>query len=172
MNKNKEKQLENLKINNEQKIYDEIDKIKKNYNYNDLIIIYGDSQFIKKNNINNVIIYKELINKEGVYKLYENEMMKSNHKLLEIKLNDMKNEKTNIYLYIFGKLKMEIKEAIELYSIKELYIDSLKLPKLKSFVDESLFNFKIIEISSLESGDIAEQFIKDYNGIMGIKYYA
>ena len=172
LNNNKEKQLENLKINNEQKIYEEVDKIRKKYDYNDLIIIYGESQFIKSININNILIYKEIINRDGIYKLYEKEIMRNNHKLLEIKLNDMKNEKTNIDLYVFGKLKIEIKEAIELYSLKELYIDKIKLIKLKSIIDESLLNFKIIEINSLENGDLGEQFNKDYNGIMGIRYYA
>jgi hypothetical protein len=83
----------------------------------------------------------------------------------------MKNEKTNIDLYIFGKLKIEIKDAIESYSIKELYIEEKKLNKLKEFIDHTLLNFKIINIKSLENNDIADSFIKNYNGIMGIKYY-
>ena len=74
-------------------------------------------------------------------------------------------------MYIFGKLKFEIKEAIESYSIKELYIEDKKIEKLKSFIDETFLNFKIIPIKSLDDGDIAYNFIKNYNGIMGIKYY-
>jgi hypothetical protein len=97
--------------------------------------------------------------------------MKKNHLLLEKRLNDMKNEKTNIDLYIFGKLKIEIKESIENYLVKELYIDEKKLDKLKLLVDNSLLNFKIIPIKSLQNGDIADNFIRDYNGLMAIKYY-
>ena len=44
--------------------------------------------------------------------------MKKNHIELEKRLNDLQNSKTNIDLYIFGKLKIEIKDAIESYSIK------------------------------------------------------
>lgn len=173
LNKNKEKQLENTKISNEQKLLEEVGKIRKVYNYLDTIIIYGDSPLLKKEiEQNNVLIHKELINRSGVYKLYENENMKKNHILLEKKLLEMKNEKTNLDLYVFGKLKNEIKTEIELYSIKELYIERKKLEKLKTIVDESYLNFKIIEIASLENGDIADQFIKDYNGIMALKYYA
>ena len=46
-----------------------------------------------------------------------------------------------------------------------------KLEKLKQFIDESYLNFKIIPIQVIKEGDIASKFIKDYNGLMGIKYY-
>jgi hypothetical protein len=172
LNKNKEKELEKLKLNNENNIVESIDIIRRNYNYNDYIIIYGNNQILNKlNNIKNVVIKKELINREDVQILYENESMKKNIIELERRLNDIKNVNTNIDLYIFGKLKVEIKDAIEAYSIKELYIENKKLDKLKEFVDNDLLNFKIIPIKSLEIGDSADTFIKDYNGIMGIKYF-
>ena len=111
------------------------------------------------------------MNNNDLYNLYLDEIMKKNMIELEKRLNDLQNEKTNTDLYLFGKLKIEIKEAIESYSVKELYIEDRKLEKLKEFVDESFFNFKIIVIKSLESGDSADKFIKNYNGIMGIKYF-
>lgn len=171
LNKNKELEINKINISNEIKIVEEIENLRKTYK--DLIIIYGNSTFLNKlDNANkNIIIVKEYISKENIYHLYEIENMKKNHLLLEKRLNDMKNEKTNIDLYIFGKLKLEIKESIESYLIKELYIEDKKLEKLKTFIDESLLNFKIIIIKSLENGDIADNFIKDYNGIMAIKYY-
>jgi hypothetical protein len=90
---------------------------------------------------------------------------------LEKKLGDIKNPNTNIDLYIFGKIKYEIKEAVESYMVKELYIDNNKIEKLREIIPEEFLNFKIIPIKSLENCDIASLFIKDYNGIMGIKYY-
>ena len=173
MNKNKDKELENYKISNEQKIIEIIENIRKN-NYKDLIIIYGNSNFIMKidnYNIKNILILKDFLNKEELFNLYENELMKKNHLLLKEQLDKILNEKSNLDLFLFGKLKNEIKDAIESYSIKELYIDENKIYKLKSLVDESYFNFKIIPIRSLENSDIAFNFIKDYNGIMAIKYY-
>lgn len=101
----------------------------------------------------------------------DNENMKKNHQNLENRLIDLKNEKTNIDLYVFGKLKTDIKEHIESYLLKELYIEEKKLDKLKSFVDFEYLNFKIFPIKTLIKGDIGEIFIRDYNGIMGIKYY-
>jgi hypothetical protein len=178
-NKNKEKELENIKINNESAIIDSLHNIRKNYSYKDYIIIYGNSPYLNK--IDETIITKnksilknEHLNNEKLYETYENEIMKNNIIQLEKRLNDMKNDKTNLDLYLFGKLKFEIKDAIESYSIKELYIEDKKLEKLKTFVDESYFNFKIYPIKIIgcdESGILAQQFMKDYNGIMGIKYY-
>ena len=172
MNKNKEKELESKKIINEQKIIDEIENIRKKYNYKDNIIVYGSSPILNKiSGIKEIIIFNDFLNKEEVFNLYENEEMKKKHILLEKKINDLKNEKCNTDLYVFGKLKNEIKEAIETYMLKELYIEDKKFDKLKSFIDDTYLNFKIITIKSLETGDIGNIFIKDYNGIMGIKYY-
>ena len=171
-NKNKSKEIQNGKINNESNIISNIDLIRKTENYKDIIIIYGNSPFINKiGNIKNIIVKSEFLNNSDLYNIYLDELMKKNIIDLEKRLNDMNNEKTNLDLYLFGKLKIEIKDAIETYSIKELYIEDRKLEKLKEFIDESYFNFKIISIRSLESGDLAESFIKNYNGIMGIKYY-
>jgi hypothetical protein len=180
-NKNKEKEIENSKISNEDKITELVDNIRKNNNYKELIIIYGKSPIISKlenkteskseSKIKNTVLYNDFLNREALYNLYENEIMKKNHLLLKEKIESLNNEKTNVDLYIFGKLKFEIKDSIESYLIKELYIEDKKLDKLKTFVDESFFNFKIIPIKSLEDGDVAYNFIKDYNGIMGIKYY-
>ena len=165
INKNKEKELENFKINNEQKIYEEIEIIRKNNNYKDIIIIYGNSSLLTKidNNIKNIIIEKQNINREEIYNLYELEIIKNNNSQLEKRLLDLQNPNTNLDLYVFGKLKNEIKEVIEMYLLKELYIDNKKLEKLKKIIDNDFLNFKIIEIKSLKDGDIAYNFIKDYN---------
>lgn len=171
LNKNKEKELEKIKVNNESQLTEAIDKIRNIYNYSNYIVIHGNSNLIINFEKKNIIVRNELLNKDSIYNLYENEIIKKNNQELEKRLNDIKNEKTNLDLYIFGKLKVEIKEAIESYSIKELYIEEKKLEKLKTFIDNTLLNFKIITIKSLEGGDIADSFIKDYNGIMGIKYY-
>ena len=79
--------------------------------------------------------------------------------------------KKNIDLYVFGKLKFEIKDAMESYLLKELFIEDKKLENLKEFVSNEFFNFKIYPIKVLEVGDSAYNFINSYNGIMGIKYF-
>ena len=174
INKNKEKKIFDIKISSDAQIIENIEKIRKDYIYKDLIIIYGISAYLKSEyieKIKNTLIIKEILNRNVLYSYYEEELIKKNHIELEKRLNDLQNIKTNIDLYIFGKLKIEIKDAIESYSIKELYIEDRKLELLKKFIDNDLLNFKIYTIKSLKNGDIAEQFIKDYNGIMGIKYF-
>jgi hypothetical protein len=183
INKNKEKDIKKIKISKEDDVIEEFDKIRKENNYKDFIILNGNSQLLQKinsssnnntnniNNLKNIIIKKENYNREELFEIYENEKMKINHSLLQKRLDDLQNEKTNIDLYIFGKLKFEIKDAIEYYLIKELYIEEKKLEKLRTFINDSFFNFNIITIRKLESGDIADRFINDYNGIMGIKYF-
>ena len=168
MNKNKEIEIENSKVNNENELLLNIDKIRNFYNYKDLIIINGICNLKLDLDISNVLnVSKIQISMNvNIYELYENNIIEKNNILLEKRLNDLKNEKTNIDLYVFGRLKFEIKEAIETYSLKELYIQDIKLEKLKTFIDESYLNFKIIPIKRN-----AESFIKDYNGIMGIKYF-
>ena len=66
---------------------------------------------------------------------------------------------------------MEIKDAIEAYSLKELYIEERKLDLLKDILEPEYFNFKIILIKSFQAGDIGDKFITDYKGLMGIKYF-
>lgn len=166
LNKNKCKTLESGKINNEEKLNEIIEKIRINENYKDIIVVVGSNY---KKIVNKKVIIKYENN--NIYDIYQNEVMKENNILLKKRLDELKNEKTNYDLFIFGKLKLEIKESIENYIVKELYIEEKKLEKLKTFIDEEYFNFKIIPIKSMEDGDIASIFIKDYNGLMAIKYF-
>jgi hypothetical protein len=119
-----------------------------------------------------LILLEKAYSKTEFYEWKKKQDQLENHRLLEKRLADIQNSKTNLDLYVFGKLKMEILQAIESYQLKELYIESKKLEKLKSFVDHSLLNFTIIPIFSIERGDVGENFINDYNGLMGIKYFA
>ena len=177
-NKNKEKDIFTCKITNENKIIEEYENIRKKYK--DIIIIHGNSVFLNKlksitdkdsNKLNNVHIEYDFLSKESCYEIYENELMLKNYQLLDNRLKELNNEKCNTDIFLFGKLKVEIKEAIESYLLKELYIEDKKLEKLKTFVDDSYFNFKIIPIKSIKEGDIGDIFIKNYNGLLGIKYF-
>jgi len=174
-NKNKEKLIDSSKNTNESKIGEYIEFIRKNELYKELIILHGKSVFLSKLNNNNIkksiIIHDKFLSKEEIYLYYENDFYLKNMEELEKRLNDLNNCNTNLDLYIFGKLKVEIKEAIEQYLIKELYIEAHKLEKLKLCIEHECFNFKIILIKSLVNDDVADNFIKNYNGLMGIKYY-
>jgi hypothetical protein len=172
INKNKNKIIDEIKINNENELQDLIDTYKNEYQYKNTFIIYGESNLLDKlENNKNYIICKGKYSYSDIYLIYQDKIDKENLELLEKKLNDLNNEKTNLDLYVFGRLKIEIKESIETYSIKELYIEKRKIDLLKNFIDNEYFNFKIIPIKSLKEGDIGDIFIKNYKGLMGIKYY-
>jgi len=172
MNKNKEKEIYNSKSITESGFNDLCNKIRSEYNYKENIFVSGNSPalFAKINNVKNIIIKNDNLSRNDVWDLYENELMKLNIVELDKRLIELENPKY-VDLYIFGKLKVEIKEAMECYALKELFIEEKKLEKLKEFVEPEYFNFKIYTIRSLEVGDSASNFINSYNGIMGIKYY-
>ena len=172
MNKNKEKEIYNSKSITESGFNDLCNRIRNEYNYKENIFVSGNSPalFSKINNVKNIIIKNDNLSRNDVWELYENELMKLNIVELDKRLIELENPKY-LDLYVFGKLKVEIKEAMECYGFNELFIEEKKLEKLKEFVEPEYFNFKIYLIRSLEMGDSASNFINSYNGIMGIKYY-
>lgn len=167
MNANKEKEVQTSSKIGSTDVSELCKKIRLNDGYKDIIFITGTTLNILGNDI---IIKSDNLSKNDVWTLYENELMRLNLVELEKRMREISNPKY-MDLYVFGKLKVEIKEAMECYQLKELFIEEKKLEKLKEFVDLELFNFKIYPIRSLDSGDIASDFIKSYNGIMGIKYF-
>jgi hypothetical protein len=151
------------------------EKIRKVHNYKNIIYIYGNNVKNIKDSITyslpKVILDKDDYSRNELYEISQKEEMKANHILLQQRLLDLQNDK-KIDLFVFGKLKLEIKDVIETYLIKELFIQKEKYEKLQTFIqDKSAFNFKVYFIDKIENGDIGDQFIKNYNGIMGIKYY-
>jgi hypothetical protein len=174
MNRYKQKELMIMKVSNDTQVIETIERIKKEQNMKDQkIIIYGQSQILnqlKTKIVKNTIINDENMTREEIWKLNEDEKMRDNLRYLEEKLEGLNNEK-NIDLYVFGRIKKEIAEHIENYMLKELFIEERKIEILKTCVSEETLNFKIIPIRSLENGDIGDEFIKKYNGLMGLKYY-
>ncbi len=172
MNRYKQKELMNSKVSNDSQVIEVLERIKKELK-EQKIIIYGQSQILnqlKTKNLKNVILNDENMTREDIWKLNEDEKMKENLRYLSEKLEGLNNEK-NIDLYVFGRIKKEIAEHIENYMIKELFIEERKIEILKTCVSEETLNFKIIPIRSLQNGDIGEEFIQKYNGLMGLKYY-
>lgn len=172
-NQNKDKIVESGKIS--ASIKDNYENIRKVYNHKNNIYIYGVNlksiKDISTYSNPKVILDKDDYGRNELTEIHEKEEVKANHILLESRLNDLQIE-SKIDLFVFGKLKFEIKDAIEAYLIKELFIQKEKYEKLQTFIeDKSAFNFKVYFIDKIENGDIGDTFIKNYNGIMGIKYY-
>lgn len=173
INNYKNKIINENKFTNEKGMIEIINSFISEHKINELLI-NGLNNNIKclNNEKNNKILLKEgELNHDEINKYFFNRKYEKNNILLEKKLSELSNPNTNLDLFVFGKLKKEILTSIEYYQLKELYIEERKLDKLKQFVDNSYLNFNIIPIQVLKNGDIADKFIKDYNGLMGIKYY-
>jgi len=178
-NKNKEKIvnfdksiISTNKVSDTKGIISLCDVIRNEISYKDIIFIISTISFDKIPDNKNIILYKnDKFSRHDIYQLYKNEIYKKNNIELEKRLSDLSNEKTNTDLYVFGKLKDIVSDYIETYSIKELYIEERKILRLKEITDPECLNFRIIPIRAIEDGDCASQFIKNYNGIMAIKYF-
>jgi len=150
-------------------IQNEINYWKQKYDLK-CVLIYGND--FKNRNIPIYLLDATLENHTQIIEYIHRKTISDNLEILQSRLHDIeKNENVKLDLYVFGKLKTIIQENIENYMLKELFIQSNKSVRLKQIVDPSFLNFKIYDIESLEKGDIGDRFIRDYNGIMGVKYY-
>ena len=55
--------------------------------------------------------------------------------------------------------------------IKKLFISKKLIKSLKKNISKEYLNFEIIIIKKNSNGDIGDIFLKNYEGIIGIKYY-
>ncbi len=172
MNQYKQKELNSGKISNESQLVEIVERVGREHcKRNEKVYVYGQSNYFgKMREMKNICFRMEHFTREEVWKWKQNEQMKEYLQLLQDRLHEMQDEK-KVDLFVFGRIKIEIKEHIENYQLKELFIEERKLPILKSILPTDVLNFTIIPIRSLETGDIGERFIREYNGLMGIKYF-
>ena len=173
INSNKNKVLNENKFTNDKNMIELINSFLLENKINEMLVS-GQSNFVKcliDERNNKIFVKGEDMDNSEINSYFHMKKYERNNNLLEGKLNELSNPNTNLDLFVFGKLKKEILTAIECYQLKELYIEERKLEKLRQFVDGNCLNFKIVPIQILKQGDVAEKFIKDYNGLMGVKYY-
>lgn len=149
-----------------------LEYIRKTCGYKGKIVVYGGlPKGIPALSGNDAIfLEKENYGRYELCEIMKREEMKENHRILQERLEDLKHEK-KMDLFVFGKLKFEIKDAIESYALKELFIQKEKYEKLRSWIDHDAFNFAVYFIEKVEPGDAGDMFIQNYNGVMGIKYF-
>lgn len=166
LNKNKKKIKRKFKCTKELDIKLYISK-----NIKNKCLIHGKN-FIKKNSLllhNNYVIYRKL-NDEEVFDIFMKEEMKEKHVDLQ-KCFDMMTNQKELHLVIYGKLNNEIKEAVESYRLKKLFIHTNVIKELQQMVPTECFNFELVIINSLENNDIGQTLMDQYNGAIGVAYY-
>ncbi len=174
MNRYKQKECMTMKVTNDTQVIEALERIKKEENVKDQkIIVYGQSPILnqlKNRNLSWIICKDQNMTKEEIWSLNEDEKMRENLRILEERMRGIQDEK-KVDLYVFGRIKIEIKEHIDNYLLKELFIEERKIKILEGIVEPESLNFKIYPIRSLEKGDIGDRFIEEYKGLMGIKYF-
>ena len=160
----------------------ELDKVKSRFidkinvdNYNEILdlieknnpkIIHGST--IKKLKDLNNVYYKKLSSEEINDIINKMEINESQNILKKEVLNQLSNPAFD-NKFLFGK--KEVSNGIMDYMIKKLYITSSLMRQLRKNISKDYLNFEILEVDSLESGDIGYIFLKDYDGIIGLKNY-
>lgn len=122
--------------------------------------------------VEGIVVDTGVRNRSQFFEWKEKRIMLEHHALLQQRLQALKNPKTNLDLYVFGRLRPTILSAIEAYQLKELFIDEKKLVKLRQLAPREALNFLLIPLRVLEKGDVADSFFTEYNGLMGIRYFA
>ena len=137
--------------------------------YNEFSILHGVSTFLKKL-ICKIPVYNKKLTNNEIIDILEKEEMKKKHKELNDIFNYLDDER-KLHLLIYGRIKNEIKQAMEEYRVKKLYCHIDKLHIVKKQLSSEYYNFPIIIIKTLESGDIADKLLNDFKGAIAISYY-
>ena len=161
LDKVKSRLLNKIKVNNYNEILDLIEK-------NNPKIIHGIGSTLKKIKGSSYIYYKKLSNEEIINIINKMEIEESQDILKNEVLNQLSNPAFD-NKFLFGK--SEVPDGILDYMVKKLYITPSLLRQLRKKISKDYLNFEIIEIDSLENGDIGDIFIKQYDGIIALKYY-
>ena len=132
-------------------------------------IIHGNSTLLKNLQLDHIIFNKQLSQEEIIKEIEKVEIIK-NHKKLE-KVFELMDDERKLHLLIYGRIKKEIKDAIEQYRVKEIYCHKERLSILKKQLPKEYYNFPIILIERLKDGDISDILLRDYKGAIGISYY-
>ena len=136
------------------------------------VLICGLNQALKKfSNLEKdgiIVILKNLVNSEIIDIIVEKEIKDNQEKFKREFLDNISNPSESDKL-IFGR--NEVGDAILNYMVKKIFVNPKILKMLKDKVDNSILNFEINVIKSLETGDLGQILNKDYGGIVGIKYY-
>ena len=123
-------------------------------------LICGISSEIKK--LDGIV--GNLTNSEILEKIKTNQMLK-NHLQLDLVLNNLQNPKWENKL-VFGK--KDISESLKYCLIKTLFCSSKNLVKIKKSIP---INFEVIIVDKIKLGDTGDIFKKNYDALLGIKYF-
>ena len=131
----------------------------------EIVFIFNTFSFL----VNGILVMlKNMVNSEIIEIINEKEIKDNQEKFKKEFLDNIQNPNECDKL-LFGK--KEVGDAILNYMVKKIFVNPKILKMLKDKVDKSALNFEINLIKSLETGDYGQLLNKEFDGIVGIKYY-
>jgi hypothetical protein len=82
----------------------------------------------------------------------------------------MLNDTRRLHRLIYGRIEVDIKNAIEAYQVQRLYCLPGKKRSIESLLPAAYYNFKVVEVSPLNDGDAAAQLASDFGGVVAVSY--
>ena len=166
--KNKSKVNSTISYKNEKDLFELLNKPQ-------LVLVHGSVSTLrniqKLSSSKNYQVYTKKLDRDTLNQEIINLEQNDIHKKLQ-ELFDKLNNPNDSGLVLYGKLEKEITEAINNYQVSKLFITETQLKILKNNIDNELLNFEIIIIKKLKDNDIAAQIESNYDGVLGLLYYA
>ncbi len=131
-------------------------------------LVHGVSSLIKTIvQSKNLLVYVKELSDSMIFDEFEKDKMKEVHACVSECIGHMSNEKMEHRIKIGKDLQKSIAHCI----LKTMYCTSEMLEKVNKNVPKDLLNFEIVEVRSLETGDVGDVLEKDYGGAIGFTYY-
>ena len=74
-----------------------------------------------------------------------------------------------IDLFVFGR--KNVRDEILSYTVKKLFVTSDIFSKYKQNIPSECFNFEVNIVDKNTPGDYGDQLIKNFEGVIAVKYY-
>lgn len=135
---------------------------------NEKCVIHGVSSHFKSlRDHPYVYVYTYRLSDQEIFDRFHQETVLENQKLLESCFQMLSNEKT---MDIVSYGKKQISKDIKNQLVKTAYCSPEMEKKLRLRIPE-LLNFRLITVDSLKPGDPGDRLVKEFSGLIGIRYY-
>lgn len=136
------------------------------------VVLMGDIQTLKHKLKYTKILYHSLkiLSPKQLCQVYEIGKVKKYTPKLQELFQKLENPH-ELHLVIYGSLEGDIKESIEGYRVKRLFLHQKVETKFTQLIEPSYLNFDICKMRTLESGDISDKLLHDYGGVIAEAYY-
>ncbi len=151
----------------ESKTFDIHDYLLKNINQP--CVIHGVSSVLKNLSLPNHYIFTQRLTDDEILNVFKDKQITQLHQDLEFHFQMLTNPKL-VHRLVFGK---DIEKHIQQQSLKILFCSPTMYTKVMTRIPKSVLGtkFNIIEIDTLQKGDVGNRLQSDFAGLMGVTYF-